>query len=512
MANNSNQIELVVTVEVDKANQSIKSVNANLSGIEQTAVRAARGASQGIDGMTASMIKGATAGNLLADAIKKAIEWAKEWTVEAAKDAAHTERAAVVARSLAKAHGDGAGLPKIKIAGQPGPEDLKRQIEVQKRQRETEKYFRDQVIGSHPVSGFAKEIAEINKEVASRTLYVDDKGEHQIPLTKKAWDAVIEYANNKLKAFLGHAAGENKKALAEYLIGNTFKTAMLTAIKEVVTSRVAALLMQMFTGQKVTFAGGGAGPGGSGGILGGLGGLLGIGAAPVFGSTSPGGGVVPGGAPGSTPPFIPGGAGGVTSKAGAANLLNFNWSNIKSLASWKNLYSAMALGGGLLMLSGVKNGSGAQHHRRRRDWRRGHRSVRGCHAARWRLGRCGGSGGRRDVRVERRRSPGRGHRRGRWRPRRRLPAVCEGRRGEGPPEDQGSIRRGHLRQGGDPADCRHRQADLRRQHRYGDPDGAGARPVPVVRHGSADQRDACDHAGAQHRAAGRVALPGAELF
>jgi hypothetical protein len=36
MANN-NQIELVVTVEVDKANQSIKSVNANLSGIEAAA-------------------------------------------------------------------------------------------------------------------------------------------------------------------------------------------------------------------------------------------------------------------------------------------------------------------------------------------------------------------------------------------------------------------------------------------------------------------------------------------
>ena len=38
MANN-NQIELVVTVEVDKANQSIKSVNANLSGIEAAATQ-----------------------------------------------------------------------------------------------------------------------------------------------------------------------------------------------------------------------------------------------------------------------------------------------------------------------------------------------------------------------------------------------------------------------------------------------------------------------------------------
>ncbi len=864
MANNSNQIELVVTVEVDKANQSIRSVNANLSGIEQTAVRAARGASQGIDGMTASMIKGATAGNLFADAIKKAIETVKEWTIDAAKQAAQEERAAIVTRSLAKAHGDGAaaaskaveairevgyttadatkavqkliisdiglekakglskiakdaaavstegvsaseafekimlaietgqsrglrtlslfpdlakaeqvarleaqlhgktldenevkqirynaiveaakkiqdansaaagtasgqmkalgreveelkddigktfqtelkavvgllrgmvsffadhtdtiskfakgtlvlagiiatitaatkawaiaqgalnlamavnpafllaggiigagaviwkeysdmqegwerrskqletdalrkdvfsgkvkiedlkkrgmddeqirelisgrkaipgeespwgelgaGLPKIKIAGQPDPEALKLQLEVQKRQRENEKYFRDQASGNRPatimvngtpmagpLSGFGKDVADINKEIANRTTWIDDNGEHRVPLTKKAWDSIIEYANSKLKAFLGKTADDNKKALADYLkdedekhakemayeakrfqerlqhdteiaeknldhlrdvyafeeqragferdarmrqvegqdavtiqqkvaveaqkaqieidylqkvhavrqalydmdtrrmlldeeltlkrlgyradeikarldelsgqrkeirdqgdeandeavraarenaanrqaqiirehnrsifeslkqqaggvfdallqksqsvwsaIGNAFKTAILTAIKEVVTSRVAALLMQLFTGQKVSFAGGGAGPGGSGGILGGLGGLLGIGAVPVFGGTTAPGGLIPGVTPGTTPPFIPGG-GGMTSKAGAAQF--FNWQNIKNLASWKNLYSAMTLGGGLLMLSGVKKGS-----------------------------------------------------------------------------------------------------------------------------------------------------------
>ncbi|MCC6590589.1 MAG: hypothetical protein IT168_28110 [Bryobacterales bacterium] len=65
--------------------------------------------------MTASMIKGAAAGHLLAEAIHKAIEWAKEWAIEAAKEAAHTERAAVVARSLAKAHGDGAAAAEKAI-------------------------------------------------------------------------------------------------------------------------------------------------------------------------------------------------------------------------------------------------------------------------------------------------------------------------------------------------------------------------------------------------------------
>ncbi len=107
MANN-NQIELVVTVEVDKANQSIKSVNANLNSIETAATKSARAAATGIDGMTASMVKGATAGNLLADAIRKAIDTVKEWTIDAAKQAAQEDRATVVTRALAKAHGDGA--------------------------------------------------------------------------------------------------------------------------------------------------------------------------------------------------------------------------------------------------------------------------------------------------------------------------------------------------------------------------------------------------------------------
>jgi hypothetical protein len=80
MPDNS-KLELIVEVDVNKANASIKSVNTGLSSMEQAATQAARGASQGIDGMTASMVKGATAGNLLADSIKKALDWAKEWTI-----------------------------------------------------------------------------------------------------------------------------------------------------------------------------------------------------------------------------------------------------------------------------------------------------------------------------------------------------------------------------------------------------------------------------------------------
>lgn len=66
------KLELVVTVDADKANASIKSVNAGLSLMEQTAVRAARGASQGIDGLTASMTKAVVAGQAIYDAVVRA--------------------------------------------------------------------------------------------------------------------------------------------------------------------------------------------------------------------------------------------------------------------------------------------------------------------------------------------------------------------------------------------------------------------------------------------------------
>ncbi len=100
-----NKLELVVEVDVNKANASIKSVNAGLSSIESTAARSARGAAAGIDGLTVSIVKGATAGNLLADAIKKVVEWAKSWTIEAAKMAAHESRMEASGRALARAHG-----------------------------------------------------------------------------------------------------------------------------------------------------------------------------------------------------------------------------------------------------------------------------------------------------------------------------------------------------------------------------------------------------------------------
>lgn len=96
-----NKLELVIEVDVNKANASIKSVNAGLSSMEQTAARTARTASQGIDGITVSMAKGAAAGAVMASALETALGWVKEMTVETAKYAARTEVLGVVTRQLA---------------------------------------------------------------------------------------------------------------------------------------------------------------------------------------------------------------------------------------------------------------------------------------------------------------------------------------------------------------------------------------------------------------------------
>jgi hypothetical protein len=83
--------------------------------------------------------------------------------------------------------------------------------------------------------------------------------------------------------------------------------------------------MQLFTGTRVSLAGGS--PSG-GGALGRLGGLLGVGAAPVFAG---GGGPIPGGSAGGwgTPPFIPSGKSG-------------GWTGV--LGGWKDF---LGFGGGV---------------------------------------------------------------------------------------------------------------------------------------------------------------------
>ena len=61
-------VELVVEIDTNRANASIKSVNSSLSSLEAAAAKSARGASAGIDGLTASMVKGAAAGTVVSAA------------------------------------------------------------------------------------------------------------------------------------------------------------------------------------------------------------------------------------------------------------------------------------------------------------------------------------------------------------------------------------------------------------------------------------------------------------
>ena len=85
-----NRLELVVEVDTKSANANIKSVNSALGSMEQAAVRSARGASQGIDGMTLSMAKAVAAGHAIYGAIMAAARALQRFTIGAleAQDAA----------------------------------------------------------------------------------------------------------------------------------------------------------------------------------------------------------------------------------------------------------------------------------------------------------------------------------------------------------------------------------------------------------------------------------------
>jgi tape measure domain-containing protein len=129
-------------------------------------------------------------------------------------------------------------------------------------------------------------------------------------------------------------------------IGNALKVAVLTAIREIVTSRVAASLMQLFGLGQVTFVRGGGQLGGSpvfggartGGGLAGLAGMLGLGG---FGTVAAG---IPG-APGGTGGF----AGPVGSVAG----------NAAPAATTGATGGLMSTAGGLAALSGLFFNSGS---------------------------------------------------------------------------------------------------------------------------------------------------------
>lgn len=82
MATGKDKFELVIEVNSAQGNASIKQVNQNLSELERRAVSSSRGASSGIDRMTASMFKGALGAQALYGAAIKAAQGIKTLATE----------------------------------------------------------------------------------------------------------------------------------------------------------------------------------------------------------------------------------------------------------------------------------------------------------------------------------------------------------------------------------------------------------------------------------------------
>jgi tape measure domain-containing protein len=128
---------------------------------------------------------------------------------------------------------------------------------------------------------------------------------------RRAYDSLKGGAEKVFDALL------NRSQNVFTAIGNAFKVAVLTAIREIVTSRVAASLMELFGLGQVSFVPGGGQLGGSpvfggartGGGLAGLAGMLGLGG---FGSLT-------GGLPGVMIPGAPGGTGGFAGPVGSVS-------------------------------------------------------------------------------------------------------------------------------------------------------------------------------------------------
>jgi len=247
-----NKLELVVTVDTDKANASIKSVNAGLSSIETSAVNAARGASRGIDGMTAAMVKGATAGNLLADAIKRALGWVKEFTAGWVMLAAQNAKAeAADAQTLEQKPALEQRKAAIEI------EYLDRVHEIKQRlfDLETSRMVLEEEANLRRLGYHAD---EIQARIAELTQQREDIRHQQ----QEATDAAIQAARENAAIRQAELIRDHNRQIFESLkrqaegvfdalltrsqsvwsaIANALKTAVLTAIKEIVTSRVAAL-------------------------------------------------------------------------------------------------------------------------------------------------------------------------------------------------------------------------------------------------------------------------------
>ncbi len=147
---------------------------------------------------------------------------------------------------------------------------------------------------------FEADKGKLNKDTGFDVTAAQDKAvQHQQTMIREQYQKTYDFLKREAGSVFDAMTKKGQNAWQE--LANGLKTAILNALKEIVTSKVAGSLMQMFTGVPVTHSSEGM----SQGPLGGLGQALGIGAVPVFG-----GGPNLGGYAGSGNSGFAGGGGG----------------------------------------------------------------------------------------------------------------------------------------------------------------------------------------------------------
>jgi tape measure domain-containing protein len=252
-----------------------------------------------------------------------------------------------------------------------------RDVEIELQQQDTNRKVADQEVLlklklineiDYAVTVAALQAAQQQRirEIISNTDIAISKD--RLETTKKTNDAIIDEQKkiyDKLKGSLDRVfdALLNKSTSIWQAIANGFKTAIIGAIKEIVTSRAAAALMQLFGYGTVSFGGGPRGLGGQQPIFGGGGGGSPVGAggilAALFGARSRGFGApgAPGGTGGFTGPVgtYGGYTGGYSPVGGAAAAAPVAMPGFGATASalWP---AAAVLGGGYLAAQGIQRG------------------------------------------------------------------------------------------------------------------------------------------------------------
>jgi len=108
----------------------------------------------------------------------------------------------------------------IKTGPEPDLEALKREAEIRKRQLEVERESARALEESRrrSLTGFARDVAEVQEHIRKWTTFVDESGsEQRIALTRKAWENVIGELRERLANWQKEVQETNRKNLAEYL-------------------------------------------------------------------------------------------------------------------------------------------------------------------------------------------------------------------------------------------------------------------------------------------------------